>query len=157
MATVRYLVKDVDASLPFYEALGFKVTERWGPPFVMLARDDLTLWPSGPGTSQSRCRMARFLSPVAGIDSLSKCRALKKQCARCNPLVQVSVVTLFKAQVVGKYSRKTRLETQLSSLRRRVSKQCQGRPVVLLGQTANPSIERTASGLRPPAAAHVKR
>jgi len=54
MATVRYLVKDVDAALPFYEALGFSITERWGPPFVMLARGDLTLWLSGPGTSASR-------------------------------------------------------------------------------------------------------
>jgi catechol 2,3-dioxygenase-like lactoylglutathione lyase family enzyme len=54
MATVRYLVRDVDASLPFYEALGFSITERWGPPFVMLARGDLTLWLSGPGTSASR-------------------------------------------------------------------------------------------------------
>ncbi len=54
MATIRYLVRDVDASLPFYEALGFAVTERWGPPFVMLAKGDLTLWLSGPGTSASR-------------------------------------------------------------------------------------------------------
>ena len=54
MATVRYLVRDVDAALPFYEALGFAVTERWGPPFVMLARRDLSLWLSGPGTSASR-------------------------------------------------------------------------------------------------------
>ena len=54
MATIRYLVEDVDAALPFYEALGFSVTERWGPPFVMLARDDLSLWLSGPGTSASR-------------------------------------------------------------------------------------------------------
>ena len=54
MATVRYLVKDVDASLPFYEALGFKITERWGPPFVMLARGDLNLWLSGPGTSAAK-------------------------------------------------------------------------------------------------------
>jgi catechol 2,3-dioxygenase-like lactoylglutathione lyase family enzyme len=53
MATVRYLVKDVDASLPFYSALGFTVAERWGPP-VMLALGDLTLWLSGPGTSASR-------------------------------------------------------------------------------------------------------
>ena len=53
MAIVRYLVKDVDASLTFYEALGFEVTERWGPPFAMLARGDLTLWLSGPGTSAS--------------------------------------------------------------------------------------------------------
>jgi len=54
MATIRYLVKDVDAALPFYEALGFSITERRGPPFVMLAREDLTLWLSGPGTSASR-------------------------------------------------------------------------------------------------------
>jgi len=54
MSTVRYLVKDVDAALPFYEALGFSIKERWGPPFVMLAREDLTLWLSGPGTSASR-------------------------------------------------------------------------------------------------------
>ena len=54
MATVRYLVEDVDAALPFYQALGFSVTQRWGPPFVMLARDDLSLWLSGPGTSAAR-------------------------------------------------------------------------------------------------------
>ena len=55
MATVRYLVNDVDAALPFYAALGFTVVERWGPPFVMLAHgDNLTLWLSGPGTSASK-------------------------------------------------------------------------------------------------------
>jgi catechol 2,3-dioxygenase-like lactoylglutathione lyase family enzyme len=54
MATVRYLVNDVDTCLPFYEALGFKITERGGPPFAMLARGDLSLWLSGPGTSASK-------------------------------------------------------------------------------------------------------
>jgi catechol 2,3-dioxygenase-like lactoylglutathione lyase family enzyme len=54
MATVRYLVRNVDDALPFYEALGFTVTQRWGPPFVMLAREDLTVWLSGPGSSASR-------------------------------------------------------------------------------------------------------
>ena len=54
MATVRYLVRDVDAALVFYQALGFAITERWGPPFVMLARGDLSLWLSGPGTSAAR-------------------------------------------------------------------------------------------------------
>lgn len=54
MATVRYLVHDVDAALAFYEALGFALTERWGPPFAMLARGDLSLWLSGPGTSAAR-------------------------------------------------------------------------------------------------------
>lgn len=38
MATIRYLVNDVDAALPFYAALGFVETQRWGPPFAMLAR-----------------------------------------------------------------------------------------------------------------------
>ena len=54
MATVRYLVKDVDAALPFYAALGFSEKDRWGPPFAMLERGDLQLWLSGPGTSASK-------------------------------------------------------------------------------------------------------
>lgn len=54
MATVRYLVSDVDSCLPFYEALGFSIAERWGPPFVILVRGDLSLWLSGPGTSASK-------------------------------------------------------------------------------------------------------
>ncbi len=54
MATIRYLVKDVDAALPFYAALGFEVANRWGPPFAMLARGDLSLWLSGPGSSASK-------------------------------------------------------------------------------------------------------
>jgi catechol 2,3-dioxygenase-like lactoylglutathione lyase family enzyme len=54
VATVRYLVRDVDAALPFYAALGFTEKERWGPPFVMLVRGDLELWLSGAGTSAAR-------------------------------------------------------------------------------------------------------
>src|SRR3954452_7114588 len=54
MANVRYLVRDVDEALPFYEALGFVVSERWGPPFAMLAREDLSLWLSGPESSAAR-------------------------------------------------------------------------------------------------------
>jgi catechol 2,3-dioxygenase-like lactoylglutathione lyase family enzyme len=65
MATVRYLVHDVDAALPFYLALGFTVTERWGPPFVMLARGDLTLWLSGPGTSAAK-PLADGTVPIPG-------------------------------------------------------------------------------------------
>lgn len=65
MATVRYLVKDVDASLPFYAALGFSVKERWGPPFAMLALGDLTLWLSGPGTSASKA-LADGSVPIPG-------------------------------------------------------------------------------------------
>jgi catechol 2,3-dioxygenase-like lactoylglutathione lyase family enzyme len=54
MASVRYLVHDVDAALPFYAALGFTLAQRMGPPFAIVARGDLTLWLSGPGTSASR-------------------------------------------------------------------------------------------------------
>ena len=65
MATVRYLVKDVDAALPFYAALGFAQKERWGPPFAILQKDDLQLWLSGPGSSASR-RLADGSVPTPG-------------------------------------------------------------------------------------------
>jgi catechol 2,3-dioxygenase-like lactoylglutathione lyase family enzyme len=54
MPTVRYLVHDVDAVLPFYAALGFALADRWGPPFAIVTRDGLELWLSGPGTSAAR-------------------------------------------------------------------------------------------------------
>lgn len=54
MAAVRYLVRDVDASIPFYQALGFAVEARWGPAFAILAREGLALWLSGPGSSAAR-------------------------------------------------------------------------------------------------------
>ena len=55
MATVRYLVADVDAAMSFYiDVLGFQLVEKWGPPFAMVKRGDLTLWLSGPGSSASR-------------------------------------------------------------------------------------------------------
>ncbi len=55
MAVIRYLVSDVDASVSFYIGiLGFDLLEKWGPPFAMVSRGDLTLWLSGPGSSASR-------------------------------------------------------------------------------------------------------
>ena len=55
MATVRYLVDDVDAVLEFYTAtLGFEVEKRWGPPFAILRKGDLHLWLSGPQSSAAR-------------------------------------------------------------------------------------------------------
>ncbi len=54
MGIIRYLVNDIDESLPFYQALGFELTERWGPPFAILGRGDLSLWLSGPGSSASK-------------------------------------------------------------------------------------------------------
>lgn len=51
MATIRYLVNDVDEALPFYRALGFRLADRWGPPFAIVKRKGISLWLSGPGTS----------------------------------------------------------------------------------------------------------
>ena len=49
LATVRYLVNNVDESLPFYRALGFKLADRWGPPFAIVKGKGFTLWLSGAG------------------------------------------------------------------------------------------------------------
>jgi catechol 2,3-dioxygenase-like lactoylglutathione lyase family enzyme len=53
VASVRYIVEDVDAAMAFYtEQLGFEVVMRPAPTFAMLARDDLRLLlsqPSGEG------------------------------------------------------------------------------------------------------------
>ncbi len=51
MPVIRYLVNDVDAALPFYKILGFKLADRWGPPFAIVKRKSLSIWLSGPGTS----------------------------------------------------------------------------------------------------------
>jgi catechol 2,3-dioxygenase-like lactoylglutathione lyase family enzyme len=66
MAVVRYLVADVDAAVTFYTGmLGFELVEKWGPPFAMIRRDDLTVWLSGPGSSASR-PLADGSKPVPG-------------------------------------------------------------------------------------------
>jgi catechol 2,3-dioxygenase-like lactoylglutathione lyase family enzyme len=55
MATLRYLVHEVDAAVDFYVThLGFTLEKRWGPPFAIIARDGLQLWLSGPGSSAAR-------------------------------------------------------------------------------------------------------
>jgi catechol 2,3-dioxygenase-like lactoylglutathione lyase family enzyme len=55
MATVRYLVKDVDASVRFYtEFLGFKLEEKHGPAIAMVSNKDLTLWLAGPVASAAK-------------------------------------------------------------------------------------------------------
>ena len=73
MATVRYLVNDVDASLLFYRAFGFKLAERRGPPFAIVRRKGLSLWLSGPGTwaAKKLSAVARVLSPRAVLPSTS--------------------------------------------------------------------------------------
>lgn len=55
MASVRYIVKDVDEAVAFYtQHLGFVVKEQFGPTIAILTRDELTLWVAGPGASASR-------------------------------------------------------------------------------------------------------
>jgi catechol 2,3-dioxygenase-like lactoylglutathione lyase family enzyme len=50
MATVRYIVNDVDAAIAFYcEHLGFHEVMHPAPAFAMLLRDDLRLTLSAPG------------------------------------------------------------------------------------------------------------
>lgn len=66
MAIVRYLVADVDTAVAFYtNVLEFELSERWGPPFAMVKRGDLTLWLSGPGSSASRS-LSDGSKPTAG-------------------------------------------------------------------------------------------
>ena len=55
MATVRYLVSDVDRAVSFYTThLGFTLVEHMGPAFARLKRDDLILWVAGPKASAAR-------------------------------------------------------------------------------------------------------
>lgn len=55
MATLRYLVDDVDEATTFYvEQLGFRLVTRMGPAFTIVERDGLTLWLSGPQSSAAR-------------------------------------------------------------------------------------------------------
>ena len=55
MATVRYMVSDVERAIGFYTShLGFKLEQRMGPPFAKVSKDDLTLWLAGPQSSAAR-------------------------------------------------------------------------------------------------------
>jgi len=55
VATVRYLVDDVDTAAAFYvEHLGFELEQRMGTAFAIVRRGDLTLWLAGPASSAAR-------------------------------------------------------------------------------------------------------
>lgn len=96
MATVRYLVKDVDAAIAFYSVLGFVLADRWGPPFAVMKLGDLTLWVSGPGTSAAKTLpdgsepqpggWNRFVIEVPNIDSAVKDLAAKGGRFRSEPI-----------------------------------------------------------------------
>jgi len=66
MATIRYLVTDVEAAVAFYvEALGFEVVQQFPPAMAILRRGDLTLWTAGPPSSAAR-PMPDGQSPAPG-------------------------------------------------------------------------------------------
>src|SRR5436309_2048551 len=55
MATVRYLVTDVERSIAFYtKVLGFKLDQSMAPAFARVSNNDLTLWLAGPQSSAAR-------------------------------------------------------------------------------------------------------
>ena len=55
MATIRYIVDDVDAAVPFYtDLLGFALVEQRGPAIAILEKGDLEIWISGPPSSAAR-------------------------------------------------------------------------------------------------------
>jgi catechol 2,3-dioxygenase-like lactoylglutathione lyase family enzyme len=55
MATVRYMVNEVETSIEFYtKHLGFELVEQMGPAFAIVAKGDLSLWLSGPKSSAAR-------------------------------------------------------------------------------------------------------
>jgi catechol 2,3-dioxygenase-like lactoylglutathione lyase family enzyme len=55
MAQIRYIVKDVDASIAFYEScLGFRLVQKFGPAMAILELSDLTLWIAGPLSSAGK-------------------------------------------------------------------------------------------------------
>ncbi len=55
MATVRYIVDDVEAAIGFYTGLlGFELKQDFGPAMAILAKDDLVLWVAGPVASAQR-------------------------------------------------------------------------------------------------------
>jgi catechol 2,3-dioxygenase-like lactoylglutathione lyase family enzyme len=55
MATIRYLVTDVDRSIDFYTRnLGFTLDQSMSPAFARVSKGDLTLWLAGPQSSAAR-------------------------------------------------------------------------------------------------------
>ena len=55
VASVRYLVDDVDTAIAFYvEQLGFRLATQMGAAFAIVEREDLVLWLSGPQSSAAR-------------------------------------------------------------------------------------------------------
>ena len=55
MATIRYLVGDVERSVALYTViLGFRLDQDMAPAFARVSQGDLTLWLAGPQSSAAR-------------------------------------------------------------------------------------------------------
>ncbi len=66
MATVRYIVHDVETAIGFYTGLlGFELKQKFGPAIAILEKDDLVLWVAGPAASATR-PMPDGSQPVPG-------------------------------------------------------------------------------------------
>jgi catechol 2,3-dioxygenase-like lactoylglutathione lyase family enzyme len=64
--SVRYIVDDVDRSIPFYEALGFEVAVHPAPGFAALSRDDIRLFLNAPGAGGAGQAMPDGVMPAPG-------------------------------------------------------------------------------------------
>src|SRR5437773_2337170 len=65
--SVRYIVADVDAAIPFYtEMLGFKLEMHPAPGFASLARGDLRLFLNRPGAGGAGQAMPDGQAPTPG-------------------------------------------------------------------------------------------
>ena len=55
MAQVRYIVRDVDEAVAFYQtSLGFQLVQQFGPAMAIVEREDLQLWLAGPAASAAK-------------------------------------------------------------------------------------------------------
>lgn len=87
MASVRYIVNDVDEAVAFYTGLlGFVLRQQFGPAMAILEHDGMMLWVAGPSASASK-PMPDGRKPVPGgwnrlvlevTDLASRVEALKR-------------------------------------------------------------------------------
>ena len=55
MASIRYLVRDVETAIKFYTgSLGFKLEQQFGPAMAIVTKGDLKLWLAGPPSSAAQ-------------------------------------------------------------------------------------------------------
>ena len=64
--SVRYIVNDVDAAIPFYESLGFKVVTHPAPGFAALSMEGMRLLLNRPGAGGAGQAMADGRAPTPG-------------------------------------------------------------------------------------------